>query len=634
MNTYWIKTLVPLLIIMVISSCESYLDLDVKGKVTETDIQTNINNLNNQLAAVYSQMAKNDFERSLYRFGEMPGDHATMQTSDYTDELLQLATFTTGPANGSLATFWKACYRGIKAANDYLNAHDIVYQQWMDRVDEIFAISGTYSPLISGQGTIGGVELRTKNELTYMAGEARFLRAFFYFYLVRTFGDIPIMPQKLVIDATGNNFYQDRTPVDEVYDYIERDMRMAMAVCRPAFSLSFNELKAGRITNAAAAAYLAKVIGYRASSGETERWAEIPPITRWIYSDAVQLSYNDVLGPAFPGIGWDELSRSLYLFKYDSIRPTSRVNNVANIHNQLFPRYDMLNWVENEFNQEIIFSINHVYTGDGTTNNDNRGTVIWNDLYNMGSLDGEAVPGSSIYSASVKYSRDYGIVQGADRDPRWATSTIGSGFIPFYAGISVSNNFQSPTPAHRTITKYFVNKQQMPQNRVNSDYPRNIILMRLAEVWLWEAEALNEIGKAGEAMELVNRIRSRANRLKIETDVKSWDYVKAIVNSNTGVYIDADKPVVLQPIPLLSKEINREAIWKQRGIELCFEFDRFFDLVRTKKIAEASTAWNLSDGVLVGVVPKQFRRGINEIFPIPQDEINKAGGRWLQNPGY
>jgi starch-binding outer membrane protein, SusD/RagB family len=634
MNKSILQIIVTVLISFLSFSCHDYLDIDTKGKVTEGEIQTNINNLSNQLAAVYSQLAKNDFERSLYRFGEMPGDNVTMQSSDFTDELLQLSTFTVGPTNGNLLTFWKACYRGIKASNDYLTAHDVVYNQWMEKVDEIYKNTGKNSPLIKGFDK-NGVEVRTKDELTYMAGEARFLRALFYFYLVRTFGEVPIMPEKLIINSEGNNFFQNRAKVDSVYDYIEKDLRMAMATCRPAFGLTGNnELKAGRVTNAAAAAYLAKVIGYRASRGESHRWIEIPPITQWIYTDKSHFTYHELLQPVFHDLEWDELHKKLYLFKYDSISATKRINNVSNIHNKLFDRYDMLNWTENEFNQEIIFSINHVYTGDGTTNNSNRGTVIWHDLYNMGDIDSEAVPGSKIFSASVQFSRTYGIVGNADKDPRWATSTLGSGFIPFYSGISQSNNFQSPTPAHRTITKYFVNKRNMPQNRVDSDYPRNIILMRLAEVWLWEAEALNETGKGAEAIELVNRMRTRANKIKQELHPNSWDFVKAIFNKNTSIYIDADKPVVLSSLPVLSKEINRSAILRERGIELCFEFDRFYDLVRTNSIANACNAWNLSDGNLVGIVPKQFKKGVNEIFPIPQDEINKAGGRWIQNPGY
>lgn len=75
-------------------------------------------------------------------------------------------------------------------------------------------------------------------------------------------------------------------------------------------------------------------------------------------------------------------------------------------------------------------------------------------------------------------------------------------------------------------------------------------LLRFAEVLLINAEAANELGKTGDALTQLNKIRSRAGL--------------------------ADAPI---------SGINefREAIWKERHIELAMEHDRWFDLVRTKK---------------------------------------------------
>jgi hypothetical protein len=79
--------------------------------------------------------------------------------------------------------------------------------------------------------------------------------------------------------------------------------------------------------------------------------------------------------------------------------------------------------------------------------------------------------------------------------------------------------------------------------------------------------------------------------------------------------------------------INRQAIWDERRIELCFEFDRFYDLIRTNQAFYAFYLWNnLEAGE--GVYLKEFQKGVNEIFPIPLDEIKKSAGKWIQNPGY
>jgi hypothetical protein len=62
-----------------------------------------------------------------------------------------------------------------------------------------------------------------------------------------------------------------------------------------------------------------------------------------------------------------------------------------------------------------------------------------------------------------------------------------------------------------------------------------------------------------------------------------------------------------------------EVIWNERRVELMGEGHRFFDLVRTERAAQ-----NID-----GFVP-----GKHEVFPIPSIEIELAGNRWEQNPGY
>jgi hypothetical protein len=60
-------------------------------------------------------------------------------------------------------------------------------------------------------------------------------------------------------------------------------------------------------------------------------------------------------------------------------------------------------------------------------------------------------------------------------------------------------------------------------------------------------------------------------------------------------------------------------IYKERRFELSGEGHRFFDLVRTGQAAQFITG---------------FVSGKHELFPIPQVEIDLAGGNWQQNSGY
>jgi hypothetical protein len=120
----------------------------------------------------------------------------------------------------------------------------------------------------------------------------------------------------------------------------------------------------------------------------------------------------------------------------------------------------------------------------------------------------------------------------------------------------------------------------LPDNDLTS--PVNYRVIRYADVLLMAAEAHYQTGNTGLAQQLVNQIRSRAG---------------------------------IQGINLSSIE----DIYRERRFELSGEGHRFFDLVRTGQAASK--------------IPG-FQTGKHELFPIPQAEIDLAGGNWSQNPGY
>jgi putative Mn2+ efflux pump MntP len=65
----------------------------------------------------------------------------------------------------------------------------------------------------------------------------------------------------------------------------------------------------------------------------------------------------------------------------------------------------------------------------------------------------------------------------------------------------------------------------------------------------------------------------------------------------------------------------RQAIWRERRVELAMEQQRWFELVRTGQAATRLT-------------PLGFVAGKHELFPIPQSEIDLTGGIITQNPNY
>ena len=127
-----------------------------------------------------------------------------------------------------------------------------------------------------------------------------------------------------------------------------------------------------------------------------------------------------------------------------------------------------------------------------------------------------------------------------------------------------------------------------------SDGDINYTAIRYAEVLLWEAEALAELGRTSEALAPLEEVRARAR---------------------------AQAPDSLNVLPMITTTNQQELIdliRHERLVELGFEMHRFFDLVR----------WGIAANVLAGFIP-----GKHEVFPIPQTELD-LNPNLSQNPGY
>lgn len=120
------------------------------------------------------------------------------------------------------------------------------------------------------------------------------------------------------------------------------------------------------------------------------------------------------------------------------------------------------------------------------------------------------------------------------------------------------------------------------------DTDKNIRYLRLGEIYLILAEAANELGDAGKARENLNIIRDR---------------------------VDLDEVTSSDQSEL------RQLIWKERRLELAFEHDRWFDLVRTRQAAQAMEA----NG-------KSFQDR-HYLFPVPDEQLIQTP-EMTQNPGW
>jgi hypothetical protein len=162
------------------------------------------------------------------------------------------------------------------------------------------------------------------------------------------------------------------------------------------------------------------------------------------------------------------------------------------------------------------------------------------------------------------------------------------------------------TPASLSTLEYnrtgYYNRKQylLPKDRVGITYftvPLNIPIIRLAEVYLIYAEACVKTNDNINARIYLNKVRQRAGLLPNETD------------SGDALY---------------------EKILLERRFELAMESDRFYDLIRTGKAAQAYSAADfLANPTKKSAV---WKPGKSELLPIPQTEIDNSNGNIEQNP--
>ncbi|MCB2379312.1 RagB/SusD family nutrient uptake outer membrane protein [Hymenobacter sp. BT635] len=208
-----------------LSGCgKEFLDLQPRNAVTTEIFYKTQNDAIQATNAVYSQLSQNGmYNYSLWGIGDVMSDNSYLGGGGAADgiEFQQLDNFTIPATNPLTTSHWQRAYLGVGQANQVL----------------------TRVPAIEMDAAI-------KNRCL---GEAAFLRALYYFYLVRGFGDVPLVlaPPATAAEAAGLS----RTPAAQVYAQIEKDLLDAIAKL-PA---SYTGDDVGRATKWSATGLLAKV---------------------------------------------------------------------------------------------------------------------------------------------------------------------------------------------------------------------------------------------------------------------------------------------------------------------------------------------------------------------------------------
>ena len=373
-------------------------------------------------------------------------------------------------------------------------------------------------------GKIGDVPGLTTDLKTRYTAEMQFLRAYYYFDLVREFGNVPLITTVL---PESEFFTQVQAKPADVYAQIEKDLNAAIpglpATVDPA-------TEGGRATKGAAQAMLGKVIIYQNNNSRMQ-----------------------------------EAATDLEL-----------VNSSPNYH--LLPNYADVFDPGNKFSAESIFEIVHTQqAGKG-----------WGNWPNFDGNVGVQMVGPRGYTGPIYESSAAGygfcpltldLVNALKNDPRYA-ATVANIDSMKQAGVSTYS------PGYQN-TGYFIRKYaplaafQGTVGNIELNWQNDEIEMRLADTYLLESEALvRGGGDAGRAQALLDAVRARVGlasvpatldniynerRLELATEGhRFFDLVRtgqaATVLASKG--FTANKNEVL-PIPL--QELNNTKLVQNQG---------------------------------------------------------------------
>lgn len=505
-----------LISMVVVSACSDFLNKVPYSLTPETYFNTE-DQLQTFLTGVYSPVMQENFYGNNYFLTNAGGDDLSFyQRSSPASGLI---CNNANSSNAPITAFWRLLYDGINRANMLL-----------ENVDN--------NPTIA---------LTTRNRVK---AEALFLRSFYYFNLVQGWGDVPM---RLHSVNSPNNLNLARTPKQEVYDQIIKDIVSTIPYLYRSDSLSYT----GRVTQSAAMGILARIYLFRA--GENYRdaavgnpltntpdsvlayfthardWAlqvknsgihSLSPVYSSIYVDMCQDKYNSS--------GYRE---SIWEAEEAGNRSTpdqaaGRLGNVigfgATNDYSTVPTLQGLTGMANPgYSYKFIYcstKLYQMYESEGDTARENWNIAPYE--YTYASVTPKQVTGRQYYYGKLP-------------------ANLAS--VPGYTQLSQTSSNANQT---RCCAKY--RRELEVVTPKNKNYtPINAPILHYSDVLLMIAEAENEINPEPTALayECIDEVRNRA-------------HITPLTGSN------------------LTKEEFRDAVKKERAMELCFEGIRRWDLIR------------------------------------------------------
>lgn len=533
----------------------------------------------------------------------LAGDE-TYKGSNFGDEAFMenIENYTPTPVDVSFNDKWRTVYSGVVRSNDVLRL--------LIKVND---------PSLSPE------------EAKQIKAEAIFLRTVYHFEAAKLWRNIPYVDETISF-ANGNYNVSNE---QSIWPKLEADFKFA------ADNLSSTKPQRGRVNSWAAKAFLAKVYMFQSKFAEAKLLLD-DIIANGVNSSGVKYALMPMFFDNFNAL---KKNNSETVFSVQQ-----SVNDGSAGMNSNFPGILNFGWGSAPvkccgFNQPSQAIVNSFQV-------DNEGLPL---IFTFNSSNVKSDLG---LSSSIPFTPYTGLL-----DPR-LDYTVGRRGIPFLDwGIMGGNSWirnQSNGGPYLQIKSATPQKQRGITDEASQGWNPgagnaiNYNYIRFADVLLWAAEVEVEIGSLAKAEEYVNRIRNRA------ANMAGWVYTYK--NNSDPLEGFTNIPAANYRIGLYNghfaangQNYAREAIRFERKLEFAMEGHRIFDLQRYDRgtgymadqlnayVAATKSYWN---SIIVSGIPlsydilknANFSKGKNEIFPIPQDQIDlmfKDGKSVLkQNPGY
>lgn len=411
-------------------------------------------------------------------------------------------------------------------------------------------------------------------------GELRFLRAFYNWHIVETWGGVQLTtkPSDGVI-TTAN-----RTSVDSFYTQIFTDLQFAVA------NLPLTTAEYGRATQPVAKAFLARMYltrgqnaaaialandviknyGYSLLPAYSDLW-DMGKLKNkevvWAVDYSTNLALNDLASSTFPS-GHSRGSNNghlMFLMVYDQVNTSILIRDIPNGRpfNRYMPTLSFLNLFDDANDGRYAASFQTVWTANKAA----TGFAVG---------DTAAFASKAIISPAVMASKKYTTY---DQAKTYAAN-----------GVPVQRKF------YVSLKKF---KDSTRASLAEAQSARDAYVIRLAEMYLIAAEAEVNIGKTDSAAYYVNIIRTRAAL-----------------------------PGKVAQMQVTPAQMNLDFILDERARELSGEQLRWFDLKRTGKLVDRIKTMNPDAAIYV--------QPFHTVRPIPQSQIDAVTNKsaFPQNQGY